>query len=151
MNLFDKKFLTKPQLQSLAMVIAEAEKSTSGEIRVVIKHRRKWNERKLSLHELALKEFYSLSMQNTRDHTGVLILLLISNRKFQIVADEGINSKVKEGTWDQIAGAMSGYFKDRRYFDGIAETVKSVGAELAKHFPSKSDDTNELSNEIIEQ
>jgi uncharacterized membrane protein len=151
MELFGKKYLNKAELQSLSTVVAEAERNTSGEICVVLKQHRQWKERKLKLQELAMKEFHFLGMQNTRDRTGVLILLLLSEHKFQIIADEGIHKKVQEGTWQTIADSMTDYFKKGNYFDGIATAVKKVGEELAKHFPRKSDDTNELPNEIIER
>lgn len=151
MKLFRKKYLDKTELQKLSQVIAAEEKRTSGEIRVVLKRRRKWSERKASLSDLALAEFRALGMQNTRDRTGVLIMILIADRKFQIIADEGINRKVKAGTWDRIADSMSGYFREEKYFEGLSGAISAVGAELAGNFPRKSDDTDELSNEIVER
>jgi uncharacterized membrane protein len=151
MSLFENKYLSKTDLKSLSAVIADAEKNTAGEIRVVIRQRRHWKERKLSLHDLTLREFYRLGMQNTRDKTGVLILLLLSERKFQIIADEGIHKKVEDGKWDKLAGSMTDCFKKGNYSEGIAETIRAVGDELSKHFPRRPDDTDELSNEIIQQ
>lgn len=151
MSIFKKKYFSKTELKSLASVISEQEKNTSGEIRVVIRQRRHWKERKLSLHELTLNEFYRFGMRNTRDKTGVLILLLLSERKFQIIADEGINKKVEDRKWDKVAEEMSDYFKAGNYLKGITEAIRSVGEELTKHFPHKADDTDELSNEIIER
>ncbi len=145
-----KKYLSKQDLKVLSEEIQKAERNTSGEIRVVFRHFRHWNERKLSLHDLSLGEFYRLGMDKTRNRTGVLILVLFSERKFQIIADEGIHAKVEEGTWDTLAGTMSGYFKDRHYREGITETVKSVGDILSTHFPRRDDDRNELSNDVIE-
>jgi len=150
MNFFESKYLTKDELHALSGVITKAEKNTSGEIRVVVRHHRHWKERKLSIHDLALGEFYRLGMEKTRDRTGVLILILFAERKFHIVADEGIHTNVQEGTWDTIAGGMSEHFKKGNFFSGIAEAIRAVGSELAKHYPRKSDDTNELSNEIVE-
>jgi uncharacterized membrane protein len=150
-NLFDKKILSKTDLESLAAAISDAEKTTSGEIRVVVRHHRHWKERKLSLHDLALNEFRRIGMEQTRDRTGVLILLLVSERQFQIIADEGIHTKVAEGTWDRIALSMSSHFREGKFAQGLTEAVRSVGAELAAHFPRKSDDTNELPNDIIQR
>lgn len=145
-----EKYFSKDDLKSLSTSIAEAEKNTSGEIRVVVRHHRQWKERKLALRDLALKEFYSLGMQNTRDRTGVLILLLLSEHKFQILADQGINEKVEEGTWDRIAEKMTHYFKDGKFTVGLNEAVSAVGVELSQHFPRKADDTDELPNEVVE-
>ena len=145
-----KKYLTKQDLHFLSQEIQKAENNTSGEIRVVFRHDRHWKERKLSLHELSLREFYHLGMDKTRERTGILILILFSERKFQIIADEGIHTRVEEGTWEGIAAKMSMQFKEGHYREGIAESVRVVGNILAKHFPSRGDDKNELSNDIIE-
>ena len=146
-----KKILTKYELQTLSEAIAEAEKRTSGEIRVVVRHRRHWAEKKLSLFELGLKEFHSLGMQKTKARSGVLILLLLSERKFQIIADEGIHSKTTQEMWDEIAMSLTEHFKQGKFCKGLSESVRAVGQELAKHFPPEAGDKNELPNEIVEK
>ncbi len=151
MAFFQKKILSKEELKALSAVIAERERDTSGEIRVVLREKRQWNEKNLSLAELALKEFYRLGMQKTRDKTGVLILLLLSEKKLYIAADESINTRVEEGTWDKIADAMSVRFKEGRFFEGLSEAVRAVGVPLKQHFPRRPDDTNELPNEIVQR
>jgi uncharacterized membrane protein len=145
---FLKKYLSDEQLRSIASKIEEAERNTHGEIRVSIRHRRHWNERRLSLHELALKEFHRLGMHKTRKHTGVLIVLLFSEHKFHIIADEGIHTKVSDGTWDRIADIVSSHFKKGSFFDGICTAVETVGSELQKHFPRTNNDENEISNTV---
>lgn len=146
-----KKYLSEAGIKLVTARIAEAEKQTSGEIRVAIRHRRQLGEGKLALHELALKEFARLGMQNTNERTGVLIFLLLSERKFQIIADEGIHAKVAEGTWDRIAATMGGHFKAGNFAQGICDGVDAVGNELKQHFPGRPEDTDELSNDIIER
>ncbi len=145
-----KKYLSKQDLETVSAKIAEVERQTSGEIRVAIRHRRYWNERKLSLHELALKEFSRLGMQQTKHNTGVLILLLTSERKFHIIADKGIHARVEDGAWDRIAADMSAHFRDGNFVKGLSYAIETVGNELKQHFPRTSGDDNELSNEIIE-
>ena len=151
MKFFQKKILSDEELKALAAIIAETERDTSGEIRIVLRERRQWNEKNLSLAELALKEYYRLGMQKTRDKTGVLILLLISEKKLYIAADEAINSRVEEQTWDKIADGMSVRFKEGRFFEGLAEAVRTVGVHLKQHFPRRSDDTDELPNDIVQR
>lgn len=151
MEIFKKKILSKDELRTLAGIVADAEKGTSGEIRVVLREKRQWNEMNLSLRDLTLKEFYRLGMQKTRDKTGVIILLLLSEKKLYIAADEAIDRKVADGTWSQIADRMSVRFKESRFFEGLAEAVRDVGTHLNLHFPRKSDDTNELPNEVVQR
>ena len=151
MKFLIRKYLSKADLKTISEKIADTESKTSGEIRVVLRHRRSWRERKLSLDEIALAEFTRLGMQRTKDRTGVLVLLLMSERKFHIIADEGIHTKVESGTWDRIAVEMSSQFKEGKFAQGISAGVEAVGRELSAFFPRKLDDHDELSNEVVEQ
>ena len=146
-----KKSLTNEDLKFLSEKIAEAETRTCGEIRVVVRHRRHWKERLLSVHDLALREFYRLGMEKTAQRTGILIILLLSERAFHIVADEGIQSKVEEGTWDSIASAMSGHFVKGNFRDGLSHAIERVGGVLATHFPGTPDQADQLPNDVIEE
>jgi uncharacterized membrane protein len=145
------KHLTREDLIFLSKKIAEAERHTLGEIRVVLRHRRHWRERKLSLHELALREFRRLGMGNTSGRTGVLVLLLLSERSFQIIADEGIHRHVPEGTWESIASAMSERFRNGNFRDGLAHAVDRAGEELARYVPGERGGRNQLPDEVIEE
>lgn len=129
--------------------IKEAENSTSGEIRVCIKEFRTFLERNKDLRQLAEKEFYKLNMHNTRDKTGILLYLLLGERKFYILADEGINSKVGQGTWEKLRDEIQFEFINGNFADGILHCIEQVGNILKQHFPIKPDDTNELSNEVV--
>ena len=144
-----KKLLTKEDLQAIASAIGDAEKSTSGEIRVCIRQKRKWGERKLSLEMLTRKEFEQLGMAKTKAHTGVLIFLLLQDKAFHIFADAGIHAKVAEGTWDAIAKDMSAHFTQKNFRQGILHGIKEVGNVLSSFFPKSADDTNELSNDVV--
>ena len=140
--------LTEQELKKIAGTIAEAERSTSGEIRVSIRKKRAWNERKLSLHNFALKNFYQLGMDKTKEKSGVLLFLSLSDRSFQIIADEGIHKKVHDRYWNDLADKMTGHFKEQRFCEGICEVVKEIGAKLAVEFPHHRGDTNELPNDV---
>ncbi len=143
-----KDLFTKEDLAKISSKIAEIEKKTSGEVRVSIREKRSLIERKMSLFDMAVKEFYRLGMDNTRDRTGVLVYILLSERKLQIVADKGINDKVEDATWQTIANLIAEHFKEGRYLEGILNGLDEIGKILAQHFPIKPDDTNELSNEV---
>ena len=90
-------------------------------------------------------------MGQTKDRTGILILLLMSERKFQIIADEGIHAKVADGTWDRVAASMTSHFNEGNFSKGICDAVEAVGAELKTFFPRSPNDRNELPNDIIER
>ena len=149
MSFFEKNIFSREEMTEIAAVISEAEKETIGEIRISIHKARSFRDRKLTVYELAVKNFYEIGMEQTKDKTGVLIFLLISDKKFQIIGDEGINKKVSKEFWDVLAMKMAEYFRSNKFVEGICQTVHEVGVVLKKEFPIKSDDTNELSNEVV--
>ncbi len=141
-------FFTDDDFLRFSKKIKEAEKNTSGEIRICIKEKRNFLDKRKELNELAAKEFYKLNMHNTRDKTGILLYLLLSERKFYILADEGINSKVESDTWNKIRDEIQEKFVEGKFSEGILHCIERVGKILSEHFPIKPDDKNELSNKI---
>ncbi len=142
-----KKYFTQQDLDEIAKVISEQEQFTSGEIRVSIRAKRGWTEGKNTLQELALKEFYRLKMNQTKDRSGVLLFFLFEEHQFYILADEGIHLKA-ESLWESVALSVSENFKAGKYVEGISHAVRTIGKTLAQHYPRKSDDTDELSNQV---
>lgn len=143
-----KSFLSKQDLTAVAAAIGEAEKRTSGEIRVAIRQRRSKKEKSLSVEHLARHEFIHLGMMKTQERTGILIFILLESKEFFILADEHINQKVAPRSWDSVADAMARQFAKKEFRQGLLDAVRSVGDHLATHFPAKPGDTNELSNEV---
>ena len=146
---FLKKYLPAEDLEKIAEVIAGQEKRTSGEIRVSIKTRRGLLEKKFTPRELAIDEFLRAGMDKTKDGTGVLIFILFSEHKFEIIADKGIDSKISPAMWEEIKTGITTEFKSQNYLAGITGAVNKIGDILHKEFPARNDDTNELSDDVI--
>ena len=141
-------FFSAADLESIAGIIHGVERQTRGEIRVSIVNKRSWRERKLTPHQLAVREFHRLGMQRTKDRTGILLLILPRERVFQILADEGIHSKVKGNPWEEIAGAMGTEFGNGRYLEGIRSAIEKMGEILREHVPQRPGDSNELPDNV---
>ena len=143
-----KSFLSKQDLKDIAEAIKEAEQWTSGEIRVGIRQKRAKKDKSLSVEQLARQEFVHLGMVKTKERTGILIFILLDSREFYILADEHINQKVEARSWDSVAATMAAKFAKKEFRQGLLDAVRSVGEHLAKHFPAKPGDKNELSDEV---
>jgi len=143
------QFFNDDDFLRISSQIKKSEKSTSGEIRISIKEKRQFTDRNKSIRQLAEKEFYKLNMQQTRDKTGILLFLLLNERQFYILADQGINEKVTQETWDSVRNEIQSKFQEGNFCDGMLAGVERVGKILEEHFPVKTDDTNELSNKIV--
>jgi uncharacterized membrane protein len=148
-----KKFidhvLSREDRDAISSAIHRVELFTSGEIKVVVRERRHFGEKRLTLEEMAIREFHRLKLSKTKDRTGILFFLLLSERKFHILADEGIHRKVSEGTWDHIAGSMSEQFKKGKHREGIVHGIELVGKILAEAFPTSAGDQNEISDDVV--
>ncbi|MCX6224112.1 MAG: TPM domain-containing protein [Bacteroidia bacterium] len=138
-----RKFFTEKDQLAIKNAIAQAEKQTSGEIRVHIEDTFTGD-----VLDQASFIFKKLKMHKTEYRNGVLFYLAIRNRKFAIIGDAGINSKVPEGFWDLIKEIMTEHFRNNRFTEGLAEGIKLAGEKLIEHYPYLQNDTNELSDEI---
>lgn len=141
--MMDKKF-HNIDLKLLEKTIAEAEKHTSGEIRVHIESRCPGD-----VLQRAIYWFNKLGMQKTKERNGVLIYLAFKDHKFAIIGDEGIYNKTGQNFWDETKQQMLEFFKKGELTQGLMAGIKSAGEKLKTFFPyDPGSDINELSDEI---
>ncbi|MEW2922967.1 TPM domain-containing protein [Muricauda sp. ANG21] len=138
-----EEFLTADEEQEIINAILEAEKNTSGEIRVHIE-----GTSKIDHFSRAQQLFHFLKMDNTKEGNGVLIYVAVDDKKFVIYGDTGIDRAVPKGFWDTTKDVMSAHFKKGQFKQGIVEGILMAGKELESHFPWDHNDTNELSDAI---
>ncbi len=138
-----KSFFSKEDQALILSAIKEAEINTSGEIRVHIESKCKYD-----VLDRAADVFKQLKMHETALRNGVLFYLATEDRQFAIIGDVGINSKVEDTFWDEIKDDMLSKFKAGAFKEGLSEGIKASGVALKEHFPYQSDDVNELSDEI---
>lgn len=138
-----KDKLTEAEKESIIAAIQEAETNTSGEIRVHLE-----NHCREEVLDRASEVFATLKMHKTELRNGVLFYLAIKDHKFAILGDSGINQKVPEHFWEEIRDFMVARFKEGKYAEGLSEGIIKAGQQLKNHFPYKSDDRNELPDDI---
>jgi putative membrane protein len=105
---------------------------------------------KEEVEEAAITHFFNQGLYRTRDETGVLVLISVFEHKVWVLADKGINAKVRAGQWDDIVKMIIDGIKQKRQTEAICKAVEKIGHLLKEHFPIKPDDTDELANVIIE-
>ncbi|MCX8010709.1 MAG: TPM domain-containing protein [Ignavibacteria bacterium] len=145
---FIHKILSKEELDKISDKIKEAEKLTSGEIRVSIKNKRGLFNKSKSIRDLAVKEFFRLRINKTKQKNGILLFLLLSERQFYILPDEGISLYIEQTVWDSLAEETERYFKENQFCSGIVNVIEKCGKMLSQYFPIQIDDKNELSNKV---
>jgi len=102
-----------------------------------------------AVHTLALASFTEHGLHYTRDHTGILILVSLLERRVEVLADRGINAKVKTGTWQEIVKLLTDGLKTNHACDAYCKAIERCGEILASHFPRQPDDKDELPNRLV--
>jgi uncharacterized membrane protein len=134
-----KHFLERIDESRVLAAIAEAERKSSGEIRVYISHRKRPEALKF-----AQRRFLKLGMTKTRHRNAVLIYLAPRTQQFAVVGDVGVHEKCGEHFWEHIAARMTTFLKASQYTTAIVTAIHEAGELLAGHFPREPDDKNEL-------
>jgi putative membrane protein len=99
--------------------------------------------------ERAIRAFYEKGLYKTRDETGILIFISLLERTVWILGDRGINSKISAEFWRERAHELTKGIREKSHTRAVTEVITRCGEELAKFFPRKPDDTNELTDEVL--
>lgn len=135
--------LSKKNQKKIVQAIRDAEKMTSGEIRVHIsKHCRG------DVLEHAAYRFDKLNMHETELRNGTLIYVALKEKKLAIIGDSGINAVVSDDFWAETLELMRTAFRQKKMVEGICLGVEQVGFLLKQYFPIKEDDKNELPDDL---
>jgi len=144
MSKASEAFLSKREEEEIVEAIRQAERTTSGEVRVHLEP----STGELDIFERAMKVFHMLKMDNTKQDNGVLIYVAVEDRNFVIYGDKGINDVVADDFWESTKELIVSHFKEGRFKEGLVEGVLKAGEQLQKHFPWNENDINELSDQI---
>jgi len=144
-SLNPKSFFTKEEKERIVLAIREAERRTSGEIRVYLERKARGE-----LMERARKVFEKLGMTRTRLRNGVLIYFSLQDRQFTVLGDRGIHEKVGPGFWDEVVILMTQSFSRGEFTAGLVNGIRLVGGKLQAFFPRGPGDLNELSDKVEE-
>lgn len=101
-------------------------------------------------HRLAQEQFFVQGLRLTEERTGVLLFVSVAEHYVEIIADQGIDGVVPDGTWDQVVADFIAEVKAGRIADGFEAAVNACGTLLAQHFPAQGPDRNELPDRLIE-
>ncbi len=138
-----KKFFTREEKDRILRAIRQAEKETSGEIRVYLEHKAKGDP--LSR---ARKVFEKLGMTKTKSRNGVLIYFSLKDHQFAIVGDQGIHNRVGDLFWKEIVSKTEARFLQNDFAGGLEAAIRGIGENLQRYFPRKPGDINELPDGI---
>ena len=116
--------------------VKASERQHSGEIRVCVEAGLPlsylW--RHATARERAVAMFGKLRVWDTEHNNGVLIYLLLAERRIEIVADRGLDRQVTAAEWKDLLDGMASAFKAGQFEAGLNAAIDAVTALLTQHF-----------------
>jgi uncharacterized membrane protein len=138
-------------MQAIEDAIAEQERRHDGELRFAVEAALPLVDymRGVTARARAIEVFGRLRVWDTEQNCGVLIYLLLADKRVEIVADRGIHQKVGPAAWEAICGAMQREFAAGRFEHGAIVGVRAISDLLATHYPPRGENPDELANRPV--
>lgn len=139
-------------LSRLGNAVATSEQTHRGEIRLIIEGALPpWAVLcGLQPRQRALALFAQHHVWDTEDNTGILLYLLLAERRIEIVADRGIARRVAQSEWDGVCRDMEQAFLREQFIAGLEAGFAALTRLLSTHFPAgRQANPNELPDQPI--
>ena len=147
------RLLTRPGLQMLEQIVRASEARHLGELRLCIEAglpaAALW--RGLTPRQRAIDLFGRLRVWDTEQNNGVLIYLLLADRRIEILADRGLLRHTTPQTWEAMTARLGHALRAGRFEEGLAQAVHEVEALLKQHHPAQAahPNPNELPDAVV--
>ncbi|HZV83990.1 MAG TPA: TPM domain-containing protein [Brevundimonas sp.] len=105
--------------------------------------------RRERVREAALQQFLAHGLHVTEERTGVLIFAAVADHQVEVIADEGIHSRVDQDVWAEAVDALTRGLKRGDPATGFVDAVAVCGGVLAQHFPPAPRNLNEVEDKLV--
>lgn len=139
-------------LRRLEQAVRDSEARHLGELRVCVEAgldtAALW--RGVSARERAIELFSQLRVWDTEHNNGVLIYLLLAERRIEILADRGLHIRTDSATWQALTEQLAAALQSGQYEAGLTQAIKAVSELLRQHFPlAGRPNPNELPDALV--
>jgi uncharacterized membrane protein len=128
MFLARRRLLRAVDVGRVRQAVAEAERQTSGHVRVSLAPFFWGSVEKAAQRTLA-------RIGSGGQHAAVLLFVVPARRRFVVLGDADIHARVGQEFWDEVTAAIAERFQAGDFTGGLVHGVETVGRELAAHFP----------------
>jgi len=132
-------------LDAIGHAVSEGEKLHRGQVRFVIEAElttmQLWAG--ISARQRAIDVFSLLRVWDTEENNGVLVYLLLADRKVEIIADRGIQRRAGDERWRAICREIEHHYRKGDFLGGSVTGIQKISMELAFYFPVTGERANE--------
>jgi uncharacterized membrane protein len=138
-------------LSRIEQAVAEGERRHGAEVRVAIEASVPWHRtiRSFSPRERALEVFSEQRVWDTEANNGVLLYLLLADQAIVVVAARAATAALGGDTMQRVCERIRQGFRDHRHEEGVLAALEMLNEGLAKAFPIRSADADELPNRPV--
>ncbi|OAI50855.1 hypothetical protein AYO46_09335 [Betaproteobacteria bacterium SCGC AG-212-J23] len=136
-------------LRQIESAIKASERQHEGELRFAIEGPLPLPALRTTIRKRAEALFGQLGVWDTEHNSGVLIYVQLVDRRIEIVADRGIGARVEPSQWQGICRQMEQSFRKGGQAEGAVQAIEAITVLLAKHFPPRGRNPNELPDKPI--
>lgn len=146
-----RRYFPEKSLQAIEQTIKLSETRHQGEIRFAVEASLDGAPlfRDQSSRERAINLFSELRIWDTEHNNGVLIYLLLADKRVEIIADRGIHTKTGNAEWEKICRDMESYFQRAEYEAGVIAGIQAVTQHLIRHYATEHNTRNELPDQPV--
>ena len=95
------------------------------------------------LREAARDAFSRLRVWDTAANNGVLLYMLLADRRIEIVADRGLHGLVSDEQWRGVCQLLEERLRNGDYADAVLVAINAISDLLAQHFPRMPGDLDQ--------
>jgi uncharacterized membrane protein len=148
-----RRLLPPPACARLEAAVRASEAQHLGELRLCVEASLPWAALRqgMDARQRAVDLFGLLRVWDTAHNNGVLIYLLLADRRIEVLADRGLHALAAEVVWAQLATDLSQAMAQGQIEAGFSLAVQRVGELLQQHHPAPEGlhRRNELPDAVI--
>ena len=148
-----QRLITPDGLTRLEQAVRDSEARHLGELRVCVEGGldvpHLW--RGVDARDRALDLFSQLRVWDTEHNNGVLIYLLLADRRIEVLADRGLAQLVPDSQWRALVAELSQALRGQSVEEGLMQAIERVCELLRLHHPASTQArrANELPDSIV--
>ena len=128
-------------MDRITRAIADGETRHSGQLCFAVEPALHWGAvlRGTTPRQAAEDAFGRLRVWDTEANNGVLLYLLLADRRIEIVADRGLRASVDDAHWRAICERMEGGLRNGDPEAAVTGAIGAISDLLAHAFPATGD------------
>lgn len=145
-----RRHFTPAVAETLQSFVSEAERKHNAELKIAVDENLSlgeliWN---VDPREKAHTVFSRLQVWDTECNNGVLLYILFSEHRIEIVTDRAVTKLKLHEAFRTICSQLEKAFAAEQYVTGFQKAIDEISELLAKHFPPSADDSNEVADAV---